>query len=217
MPQVLQVNPTRMELLKQKQRLVMAQRAHDLLEDKRDELIQQFLPLVKEVREEQKKVAANLRQIYADFQIATMLNWKREIEEALMWAPMKIDLEVLGEGRLNTPQFKLVTKKDPLCYGFYGTNWKLDFALRAFLNILPSLVHLACKEEEVRRLAKEIERTRRRVNALEYIFIPRVKEAVKYITMKLEERERAHIINLIKIKEIMGRYKSLLVARTPSP
>ncbi len=205
MPQVLQVNPTRMELLKQKQRLVMAQRAHDLLEDKRDELIQQFLPLVKEVREEQKKVAANLRQIYADFQIATMLNWKREIEEALMWAPMKIDLEVLGEGRLNTPQFKLVTKKDPLCYGFYGTNWKLDFALRAFLNILPSLVHLACKEEEVRRLAKEIERTRRRVNALEYIFIPRVKEAVKYITMKLEERERAHIINLIKIKEIMGR------------
>jgi len=205
MPQILQVSPTRMELLKQKQRLAMAQRAHDLLEDKRDELIQQFLPLVKEVQDMQKKAAANLRQIYADFQIATLLNWEREIEEALMWTKMKIDLEISGEGRLKTPQFKLITKEDPLCYGFYGTNWKLDFALRAFLNILPFLLHLAQKEEEVRRLAKEIERTRRRVNALEYIFIPRVKETVKYITMKLEERERAHIINLMKIKEIMGR------------
>lgn len=205
MPQVLQVSPTRMELLKQKQRMTMAQRAHDLLEDKRDELIQQFLPLVKEVRALQKKVTAKLRQIYADFQIATLLNWEREIEEALMWTPMKIDLEISGQGRLEAPQFKLITKEDPLCYGFYGTNWKLDFALRAFLNILPSLVHLAGKEEEVRRLAKEIERTRRRVNALEYIFIPRVEATVKFITMKLEERERAHIINLMKIKEIMGR------------
>jgi len=105
MPQVLHVSPTRMELLKQKQRLAMAQRAHDLLEDKRDELIQQFLPLVKEVQDMQKKAAANLRQIYADFQIATLLNWEREIEEALIWTKMKIDLEISGEGRLKAPQF----------------------------------------------------------------------------------------------------------------
>lgn len=205
MPQAVQVNPTRMELLQQKQRLAMAHRAHDLLENKRDELIQQFLPLVKEVRELQKRVLQELNRVYADFQIAKMLNSEREIEEALMWTEMKLSLEISGYTRFQAPQFKLQIRGKPLCYGFYGTNWKLDVTLRAFLNILPSLLNLAQKEDELKRLAKEIERTRRRVNALEYIFIPRVEETVRYITMKLEERERAHLINLMKIKEMAER------------
>ena len=182
----------------------MAHRAHDLLEDKRDELIQEFLPLVKKVRELQKKVFGELNKIYTDFQIAKTLNSEKEIEEALMWTKIKVGLEISGYTRFQAPQFKLVVEDDLLCYGFYGTNWKLDFALKAFLNILPSLLHLAQKEDELKRLAKEIERTRRRVNALKYIFIPRVEETVKYITMKLEERERAHIINLMKIKEMVS-------------
>jgi len=200
----MQVNPTRMELLKQKQRLIMAHRAHDLLEDKRDELIQEFLPLIKEVRELQKKIFGELNKIYTDFRLAKGLNSEREIEEALMWTKIKVGLEVSGYTRFQAPQFKLVVEDDLLCYGFYGTNWKLDLALKAFLNTLPSLLHLTQKENELKRLAKEIERTRRRVNALEYIFIPRVEETVKYITMKLEERERAHIINLMKIKEMVS-------------
>jgi V/A-type H+-transporting ATPase subunit D len=205
LPEILQVNPTRMELLKQRQRLVMAQRAHDLLEDKRDELIQRFLPLVKEVREMRSKVRQELEKIYADFQISKMLNSEKEIEEALMWTEMRIDVEISGYTLTKAPQYKLTTEGEPLCYGFYGTNWKLDLALRSFLNLVPSLFHLAEKENEVQRLAKEIERTRRRVNALEYIFIPRVEQTVKHITMKLEERERAHIINLMKIKEMMEK------------
>ncbi len=205
MPQTMQVNPTRMELLQQKHRLTMARRAHDLLENKRDELIQQFLPLVKEVRELQKKVLQELNMVYTDFQVAKTLNSEREIEEALMWTEMKVGLEVSGYTRFQAPRFKLQTEGNPLSYGFYGTNWKLDFSLKAFLNILPFLLNLAQKEDELKRLAKEIERTRRRVNALEYIFIPRVEETVRYITMKLEERERAHLINLMKIKEMAER------------
>lgn len=205
MPEAVQVNPTRMELLGQKQRLAMAHRAHDLLENKRDELIQQFLPLVREVRELQRKVFGGLERIYDDFQIAKMLNSEREIEEALMWTNTRLDLEISGHTRFHAPQFKLRVEEELLCYGFHGTNWKLDLSLNAFLNIFPPLIHLAQKEDELRRLAKEIERTRRRVNALEYIFIPRVKEIVKYITMKLEERERAYIINLMKMKEMAER------------
>lgn len=205
MPEILPINPTRMELLKQRQRLVMARRAHDLLEDKRDELIQRFLPLVKEVRKLRGKVRQELERIYTDFQISKMLNSEKEIEEALMWTEMRIDVEISGYTPMKAPQYRLTTEGQPLCYGFYGTNWKLDLALRSFLNLIPSLLHLAEKENEVQRLAKEIERTRRRVNALEYIFIPRVEQTVKYITMKLEERERAHIINLMKIKEMMER------------
>lgn len=205
MPEIPQVNPTRMELLKQRQRLVMARRAHDLLEDKRDELIQRFLPLVKEVREMRSKVRQELERIYADFQISKMLSSEKEIEEALMWTEMRMEVEISGYTPMKAPQYKLTTEGELLCYGFYGTNWKLDLALRSFLNLVPSLFHLAEKENEVQRLAKEIERTRRRVNALEYIFIPRVEQTVKHITMKLEERERAHIINLMKIKEMMEK------------
>ena len=205
MPEIPQVNPTRMELLKQKQRLVMAQRAHDLLEDKRDELIQRFLPLVKEVREMRSKVRQELEKIYADFQISKMLSSEKEIEEALMWTEMRMDVEISGYTLMKAPQYRLTTEGESLCYGFYGTNWKLDLALRSFLNLVPSLLHLAEKENEVQGLAKEIERTRRRVNALEYIFIPTVEQTVKHITMKLEERERAHIINLMKIKEMMEK------------
>ncbi len=205
MPEILPVNPTRMELLKQRQRLVMGRRAHDLLEDKRDELIQKFLPLVKEVRELQGTVRQELERIYADFQMAKMLSSEKEIEEALMWTEMRIDVEISGYTLMKAPQYQLIAEGEPLSYGFYGTNWKLDLALTSFLDLVPSLLHLAEKENEVERLAKEIERTRRRVNALEYIFIPRVEQTVKHITMKLEERERAHIINLMKIKEMMER------------
>ena len=205
MPEAVQVNPTRMELLGQKQRLAMAHRAHDLLENKRDELIQQFLPLVREVQELQENVFRELKKIYDDFQIAKMLNSEREIEESLMWTKTKLGLEISGYTAFHAPQFELRVEDDLLCYGFYSSNWKLDLALKAFLEIVPSLLTLAQKEDELRRLAKEIERTRRRVNALEYIFIPRVEEIVKFITMKLEERERAHIINLMKIKEMAER------------
>lgn len=205
MPRVVQVNPTRMELLKQRKRLETAQRAHDLLEDKRDELIQKFFPLVKEVRELRKKVQDKLITAYRDFQIAKMINWEKEVEECILWPQVKCSLDVAGYSTLGTPQFEISVEGDPLCYGFYSSSWKLDEGIRSFHQVLTDLLQLSQKEEEVKRLAREIERTRRRVNALEYIFIPQIEQTVNYITMKLEERERAHIINIMKVKELMEK------------
>ncbi|RLE07401.1 V-type ATP synthase subunit D [Candidatus Aerophobetes bacterium] len=204
MAQVIQASPTRMELLRQKRRLEVAQRAHDLLEDKRDELMQRFLPLIKDVRDLRGKVERKLNESYMDFQVAKAINSERQIEASLMWTEARMGLEVDGYTPFKTPRFKIIKEGKLLCYGFYGTNWKLDSSLRSFSEVVTLLLELSQKEEEVRRLAEEIERIRRRVNALEYIFIPQIKEMVKYITMKLEERERAHIINVMKVKEIMG-------------
>ncbi|RLE07667.1 V-type ATP synthase subunit D [Candidatus Aerophobetes bacterium] len=204
MPQTVQTSPTRMELLRQRQRLQVAQRAHDLLEDKRDELMQRFLPLIKEVRKLRRKVEERLNKSYADFQIAKALSSEKEVETSLMWTEAKAGLKIEGYTALKSPRFKIIKEGNLLCYGFYGTNEKLDSSLRSFSEILNLLVELSQKEEEARRLAREIERLRRRVNALEYIFIPQIREMVRYVTMKLEERERAHIINIMKIKEMMG-------------
>jgi len=205
MPRIIQFNPTRMELLKQKRRLETAKRAHDLLEDKRDELIQRFLPLIKQVRELRKKVQEKLIKTYLDFQLSKMMNWEREIEACFLWPAMTTGLEITGYTPLGSPQFKIISEGDPLCYGFYQSNWKLDEAIRSFNEVLLLLLELAQKEEEAKRLASEIERTRRRVNALEHIFIPQIEQVVKYITMKLEERERSHIVNIMKIKQLMEK------------
>lgn len=203
MARAVQFNPTRMELLKQRKRLETTQRAHDLLEDKRDELIQRFLPLVKEVRALRKSVREKLVQTYRDFQIAKMINWEREIEASILWPQVTCKLEIAKYSTLGAPQFEIKIEGEPFYYGFYGSNWKLDEGVRAFRHALSDILELAQKEEEMKKLAEEIERTRRRVNALEHILIPQIKDVVKYITMKLGERERAHIINLMKIKELM--------------
>lgn len=205
MPRVLQFNPTRMELLKQKKRLETAQRAHDLLEDKRDELIQRFFPLIKQVRKLRRKVQEKLQAAYQDFQIAKMINWGKEIEECCIFPEVRCTLKIKRYASFGSPEFEINIEGDPLSYGFLSSNWKLDQGIRSFHEVLSDLLELAQKEEEVKRLAREIERTRRRVNALEHIFIPQIKEIVKYITMKLEERERAHIINIMKVKQLMEK------------
>ena len=205
MPRTAQFNPTRMELLQQRKRLQAAKRAHDLLEDKRNELIQRFLPLIKEVRGLRREAREKLKKSYRDLQRAKMINSEKQIEECLMWTQAKTSLEIISYTSLKTPQFKIVREGDLFSYGFYESNWRLDEGIRSFTEILPSLLELAQKEEEVKRLAKEIDWTRRRVNALEYIFIPQIEGVVKYITMKLEERERAHIINIMKVKELMEK------------
>jgi len=205
MPRMTQINPTRMELLKQKKRLETAKRAHDLLEDKRDKLIQLFFPLLRQTRDLRQQLGERLSSSYQDFQIASIINSKKDIEESLLWTDTSCELSITGHSSLGTPRFELHLTGDPLCYGFHSSNWKLDTGIRGFRKLLPQLLELAYKEEEIKHLADEIERTRRRVNALEHILIPQISQAVKYITMKLEERERAHIINVMKVKELMEK------------
>lgn len=193
-----------MELLKQKQRLIAARRAHDLLEDKRDELMQRFLPLVRKIKKQRQIAEESLRNSFTCFERAKLITSEKEVEESIIWTEIKTEIDIHRYTLLKTPQFTLKSEGNLLYYGFYESNWELDYSLRYFSQSLSLWVKLAQEEEELRRLAHEIEWIRRRVNALKYIFIPQIEEAVKYITMKLQERERAHIVNIMKIKEMMG-------------
>lgn len=201
----LSVSPTRMELLRLKKRVLLAQRGHRLLKDKQDELIRQFMPLVKETVSLRKEIEEGLKKAFQSFVIARMFMPPEFVEEALMWPGEKITLEVsyryiVG---VKVPEYETKKEGDIYNYGLATTSFELDVALKAYSNLLPSLVKLASLEKTLELLAVEIERTRRRVNALEYIFIPNLEETIKYITMKLSEMERADLTRLMKIKEIV--------------
>ncbi len=201
----LSVSPTRMELLRLKKRILLAQRGHRLLKDKQDELIRQFMPLVKEVIGLRKEVEEGLKKAFQSFVTARMLIPPEFIEEALMWPGEKITLEVsfryiVG---VKVPEYEIKKEGDIHNYGLATTSSELDIALKVYSDLLPSLVKLASLEKTLELLAAEIERTRRRVNALEYIFIPNLEETIKYITMKLSEMERADLTRLMRIKEIV--------------
>lgn len=201
----LSVSPTRMELLRLKKRILLAQRGHRLLEDKQDELIRQFMPLVKEVIGLRREVEEGLKKAFQSLVIARMLIPPEFIEEALMWPGEKITLEVSYKYivGVKVPEYEIKKEGDIHNYGLATTSSELDIALKAYSDLLPSLVKLASLEKTLELLAAEIERTRRRVNALEYIFIPNLEETIKYITMKLSEMERADLTRLMRIKEIV--------------
>ncbi len=201
----LSVSPTRMELLRLKKRILLAQRGHRLLKDKQDELIKQFMPLVKEVINLRKEVEEGLKKAFQSLVIARMLMPLEFVEESLMWPGERITLEVsyryiVG---VKVPEYEIKKEEDIHNYGLVTTSSELDVALKAYSDLLPSLVKLASLEKTMELLAAEIERTRRRVNALEYIFIPNLEETIKYITMKLSEMERADLTRLMRIKEII--------------
>lgn len=201
----LNVSPTRMELLRLKKRILLAQRGHRLLKDKQDELIRQFMPLVREVIGLRKEVEEGLKKAFQSLVIARMLMLPEFVEEALMWPGEKITLEVSYKYivGVKVPEYEIKKEGDIYNYGLATTSSELDIALKAYSDLLPSLVKLAFLEKTLELLAAEIERTRRRVNALEYIFIPNLEETIKYITMKLSEMERADLTRLMRIKEIV--------------
>jgi V/A-type H+-transporting ATPase subunit D len=194
-----------MELLRLKKRVLLAQRGHRLLKDKQDELIKQFMPLVKEVIGLRKEVEEGLKKAFQSFVTARMLMPPEFIEEALMWSGERITLEVSYKHivGVKVPEYEIKKEGDIYNYGLATTSSELDVALKAYSDLLPSLVKLASLEKTLELLAAEIERTRRRVNALEYIFIPNLEETIKYITMKLSEMERADLTRLMRIKEIV--------------
>lgn len=201
----LNVSSTRMELLRLKKRILLAQRGHRLLKDKQDELIRQFIPLVKEVVRLRKEVEEDLKKAFQSFVIARMLLPPEFIEEALMWPGERITFEVSYKYivGVKVPQYEIQQEGNIYNYGLATTSAELDATLKAYSDLLPSLVKLASLEKTLELLATEIERTRRRVNALEYIFIPNLEETIKYITMKISELERADLTRLMRIKEIV--------------
>jgi V/A-type H+-transporting ATPase subunit D len=205
----LNVNPTRMVLTSLKKRLKVAVKGHKMLKDKRDELMKQFLELARENKVLREQVEAQIGSIYSNFVIASAVMSSEVLNEALMYPKQGVSIEV---GRKNVmsvdvPVFDFTTTTDDTSniypYGFANTSAELDNAIENLSGIFPEMLRLAAVEKEVQLLAAEIEKTRRRVNALEYVMIPQFQETIKYIQMKLDENERGNQTRLMKVKDLM--------------
>lgn len=206
---VMSVNPTRMELTNLKKKLVTARRGHSLLKDKRDELMRQFLALVKENSALRKKVEDGLCAVNMHMTLAHSVMDEKEIDVAFMLPKQNVSLDVKSKNIMSVnvpvfnPEYKSLDKGDVYSYGFAFTSCELDKAVSNFTDLLPDLVRLAEVEKQCQLLSAEIERTRRRVNALEHVMIPQYEDTIRYITMKLDENERSSITRLMKIKDMM--------------
>ena len=203
------VNPTRMELTRLKGKLRTAQRGHKLLKDKRDELMKQFLDTVREVRSLRAEVEEDLMQVHSSFAVASALMSAQALEQALMYPKQSVELTMTFRNvmSVNVPEYDFRTKtqsdSDIYPYGFAATSGELDAAVEALGRVFRKLLKLAQIEKSAQLMAEEIEKTRRRVNALEYVKIPQMQESIKYITMKLDENERANTIRLMKVKDMV--------------
>ena len=204
-----QVNPTRMELTRLKKKLVTATKGHKLLKDKRDELMRQFLDLVRENMALRQKVEAGILSANKNFVIAKAGMSEQILNTALMSPKQEVYLEAGKKNVMSVdiPVFKTSTRtadaNDIYSYGFAFTSGDLDDAVKSLADILPDLLRLAEVEKSCQLMAAEIEKTRRRVNALEHVIIPETQENIKYITMKLDENERSTQIRLMKVKDMM--------------
>lgn len=200
-----QVNANRMELLNRKKRLVIARKGHKLLKDKQDELVRQFMEMVKGYRVLRENVEESLSQAFRGFILARTTMSQEVMEESLLGSEEKVDVQVNFRPLMNIhiPQLTLSGKPDVFTYGFTETSADLDRSLALFAEAMPLMVELAQAERQIELLADEIERTRRRVNALEYVLLPDIEESIKHISMRLSEMERSFLTNLIKIKDII--------------
>ena len=203
------VNPTRMELTRLKGKLRTAQRGHKLLKDKRDELMKQFLETVREVRALRAEVEEELMVVHKSFTVASALMSSEALEQALLYPKQSVELTMGFQNimSVNVPIYKFQTKtrsdSDIYPYGFSATSGELDTAVDALGKVFQKLLKLAEIEKATQLMAEEIEKTRRRVNALEYLVIPNTQETIRYITMKLDENDRATTIRLMKVKEMI--------------
>lgn len=203
------VNPTRMELTRQKNKLVTAMRGHKLLKDKRDELMRQFLDLVRENMELRTRVEAGIKAANANFVIAKSAMSEQGLRTALMVPKQEVYLEIRKKNimSVNTPVLNYRTRtadeNDIYSYGFAYTSSDLDGAVKSLADILPDMLRLAETEKACQLMAAEIEKTRRRVNALEHVVIPNAQENIRYISMKLDENERSTQIRLMKVKDML--------------
>ena len=204
-----QVNPTRMELTRLKKKLATAVRGHKLLKDKRDELMRQFLDLVRENMELRQKVEAGIKDANKNFVIAKAGMSEQELHSALMAPKQEVYLETSKKNVMSVdiPVFEYKTRtadeNDIYSYGFAFTSSDLDGAVKSLSEKLPDMLRLAEIEKACQLMASEIEKTRRRVNALEHVIIPETQQNIKYITMKLDENERSTQIRLMKVKDMM--------------
>ena len=201
--------PTRMVLKQLKARLKTARRGHKLLKDKRDEMMRQFMDIVKRNKELRISVEQGLTDAFAALQVASAIMSPEILEQSLLYPRQSVELDVKYKNimSVNVPLYQYKTKTDDNAdiypYGFAQTSGELDDAMESMSKVLEDMLKLAEVEKTMQLLADEIEKTRRRVNALEYVMIPDLEKNIKYITMKLEENENATKVRLLKVKEMV--------------
>ena len=201
--------PTRMELTNLKRKLVTARRGHKLLKDKRDELMRIFLDLVRENKQLRLKVEEGIKEANSHMSVARSVMSDKNLEIALMLPTQEMTLDVAEKNVMSVliPEFEVSFKSadenDIYSYGFAFTSSDLDTAVKSLSDLMPLMVRLAEVEKSCNLMAAEIEKTRRRVNALEHVMIPQYEETIKFITMKLDENERSATTRLMKVKDMM--------------
>ncbi|MGC9365890.1 MAG: V-type ATP synthase subunit D [bacterium] len=205
---ILEINPTRQELLRLRKRLTIAVRGHKLLKDKQDELMRQLLAMIGEVKNLRIKVEEELAEAMNSFVLAKSGSEPGAVETALMIPRKEISLEVKQKHIMNlrVPVYSKQVSGDILCYGFAETTAELDESLYSLDKAAESIFDLAEKEKTVSMLADEVARTRRRVNSLEYVLIPNLEDTIKHIRQKLSEMERANLTRLMKVKDIVREH-----------
>lgn len=206
---VLRVNPTRMELSRLKRRLTTSRRGHKLLKDKRDDMMKRFLKLIRENMELRKRLEGKMAEIYEGFAVAGAYMADDALQEALMLPGKQILAEVEYKNIMgvDVPDFKFADSGEVLSdiypYGLAFTTGELDTSVEALSEVLPFMLELAQVEKTAQLLADELEKTRRRVNALEHVQIPMLQDTIKSIAMKLDENERGNLVRLMKVKDMM--------------
>lgn len=212
MANALNVKPTRMELSNLKESLVVAERGHKLLKDKQDELMRQFIDLIKENNKLRLQVEEELSGALQNFVLASATMNDAFVDELVAIPTQEASLEIQEKNVMSVrvPEMKFhyseeqEAKEKELSYGYLNTSSELDESLNVMNDVLPNLLRLSEIEKTCQLMADEIESTRRRVNALEYRMIPDHQETIKYIEMKLEEDERASITRMMKVKDMGG-------------
>ncbi|KAF1292264.1 V-type ATP synthase subunit D [Candidatus Enterococcus leclercqii] len=204
----LNVNPTRMELARLQKQLKTAKRGHKLLKDKQDELMRQFILLVKKNNQMRKEVETMMERAMRAFRLASATLNSAFIEELFILPAARVELELDQKNIMSVEVPVMNFRYDeslvetPIEYGYLNSNVPLDNSIDRFTNVLPQLLELTEIEKTCQLMAGEIEKTRRRVNALEYMTIPELEETIYYIKMKLEENERAEVTRMIKVKNM---------------
>lgn len=203
------ITPTRMVLNQQKARLKTASRGHKLLKDKRDELMRQFMDVVRRNRELRDKVEEGLTEAFSALTVASAVMSPEMLEQAILYPRQSVQLgmEMKNVMSVQVPSYDFKTKTEDVAdiypYGFAQTSGELDDALLKLSEVFQDMLELAQVEKQMQLMAEEIEKTRRRVNALEYVMIPECESNIRYISMKLEENDRASKVRLMKVKEMV--------------
>lgn len=203
----IKVNPTRMELLGLKRRLKIAEKGHKLLKEKRDGLMKEFMDIIKAAQSARKTTEDGLSRAFKSYTLANSNMNAQALASAstLISQQAKLDFSEKNVMSVKIPQIQIDFSGDWLSYGFYDTSGELDTAIINLKDVAAIMIKLAEIEKSAQLMAAEIEKTRRRVNALEHVIIPNIKETIKYISMKLSEQERSTIASTMRIKKLIQK------------